>query len=277
VKEKSMSETRKATALILAASRLGPQEVVAQSQNVSHKCLITLDGMVMLERVVREIKAAKDIGRIFVSIESPDIIDSVPALKVMHETGEIQFVQSRENLFLSVTGAAKDIDDPFPLIITTADNALHTTEMVDYFCNEIFTINPDAAIAMTPASVILEAYPEGKRAFHTLKDGGWSSCNLYALMTEKALASTQAFEGGGQFGKNPQRILKAFGFIFMVLYKYKLATSTTMGKRLSKRWGIDLKLIRMPYADAPIDVDNPGDVALTEKILKARRAAAGQQ
>jgi len=266
-----MSEPKKLTVLILAASRLGSEDVVAQSQNVSHKCLITLDDMVMLERVVREVKAVKSIGRIFISIENEDLIDSVPALKEMHESGEIQYVRSRENLFLSVMGAAEDIDNPFPLVITTADNALHTTEMVNHFCNELSSIKPDAAIALTPASVILEAYPEGKRAFHNLKDGGWSSCNLYALMTEKALGATKAFEGGGQFGKNPQRILKAFGFIFMVLYKYRLATSATMGKRLSKRWGIDLKLIRMPYADAPIDVDNLGDIALTEKILKARR------
>jgi hypothetical protein len=61
----------------------------------------------------------------------------------------------------------------------------------------------------------------------------------------------------------------------MVCYKYKLATSATIGKLLSRRWGINLKLIRMPYADAPIDVDNPGDVKLTEKILKARRGAIG--
>ena len=85
-----MSETRKATALILAASRLGPQDIVAQSQNVSHKCLITLDGMVMLERVVGEVKKAKDIDRIFVSIEKEELIDSVPALKEMREKGEIQ-------------------------------------------------------------------------------------------------------------------------------------------------------------------------------------------
>ena len=270
-----MLESQKISVLVLAASRLGAEDVVAKSQNVSHKCLITLDGMIMLERVVKEIKAAKNVGRIFISIENDERAGSVPALTEMRQTGEIQFVQSRENLYLSVMGAAKDIDKPFPLLITTADNALHTTEMVDYFCKETFALNPDAAIALTPASVILDAYPEGKRAFHHLKDGGWSSCNLYALMTEKALASTKAFEGGGQFGKNPHRILKAFGFIFMILYKYKLATSATIGKRLSRRWGIDLKLIPMPYADAPIDVDNLGDVELTKKILKARRATLG--
>jgi hypothetical protein len=229
--------------------------------------------MIMLERVVREVKKAEDIGRIFISMENEELLDSVPALRQMRENGEIQFVQSRENLFLSVMGAAEDIDQPFPLLITTADNALHTTEMLDYFSREFFRSKPDAAVAMTPVSVILGAYPEGKRAFYNIKGGGWSSCNLFAMMSDKALVTTKSFEGGGQFGKNPQRVLKAFGFVFAVLYKYKLATIDTLFKRLSKRWGLNMKLIEMPYADAPIDVDNMGDVVLTEKILKARRSA----
>jgi len=269
-----MSETKKVSALILAASRLGAEDVVAKTQNISHKCLITLDGMIMLERVVREVKAAKIIDRIFISMESEELLDSVPALREMRARGEIQFVQSNKNLFLSVMDAAKDIDNAFPLVITTGDNALHTTEMIDHFCKEMFAGNPDAAIAMTPTTVILDAYPEGKRAFYYIKGGNWSGCNLYALMTEKALVATKSFEGGGQFGKNPQRILKAFGFVFMVLYKYRLATIDTLFKRMSRRWGIDLKLVRMPYADAPIDVDNAGDVVLAEKILRARRGAA---
>ena len=268
-----MVESKKISVLILAASRLGAEDIVARSQNVSHKCLITLDGMIMLERVVKEIKAARNVGRIYISIENRELLASVPVVREMLDKGEVQFVQSRENLYLSVMGAAEDLGNPFPLIITTADNALHTTEMIDYFCNEVLTLTPDAAIALTPAAVILEAYPEGKRAFYRLKDEDWSACNLYALMTEKALTATKAFEGGGQFGKNPQRILKAFGFVFMILYRFKLATITTLGKRLSRRWGIDLKLIAMPFADAPIDVDNLGDVELTKKILKARRTA----
>ncbi len=125
-----MSETKKVTALILAASRLGAEDVVAKTQNISHKCLITLDGMIMLERVVREVKAAKNIDRIFISMESEELLDSVPALREMRARGEIQFVQSNKNLFLSVMDAAKDIDNAFPLVITTGDNALHTTEMI---------------------------------------------------------------------------------------------------------------------------------------------------
>ena len=87
-----MSNQKEATALILAASRRGPEDSVAELQNVSHKCLVVIDGMVMLERVVREIKASDYIDRIFVSIESRDILESVPALKEMLKKGEIHFL-----------------------------------------------------------------------------------------------------------------------------------------------------------------------------------------
>ena len=267
-----MGIKQKATALILAASRRGADDSVAQIQKLSHKCLVVIDDMVMLERVIREIKASDNIDRVFISIESRDILESVPALKEMLAAGEIQYLPSADNLYLSVKVAAEQIENPWPLVITTGDNALHTTEMVDHFCNDIFSSTIDTAVAMTPSHVILDAYPDGKRAFHELKGSGWSSCNLYGLMNQKALTSAKVFEGGGQFGKRPKRILIAFGLWFMILYKFKLATIDQLARLLSRRWNMTLRVVRMPYADAPIDVDNPADFTRTESILQARRA-----
>lgn len=261
------------TALILAASRKGPEDAVAQLQGVSHKCLVEIDGMIMLERVVREIQGSNDIGRIFVSIEREDLLKATPYLASAFDAGDIQFIPSQDNLFLSVTHAAESIDSAYPLLISTGDNALHTSEMVDLFCNELKATQKDALVAMTPAEVILKAYPDGKRAFHELKDGGWSSCNMYGLKTSKSLTAAKAFETGGQFGKRPQRIAKAFGLAFMLKYKFKLTTLDGLADHLSRRWNLKLGAVRMPYADAPIDVDNPGDFERTELILKARRAA----
>jgi len=271
-----MDKKTKVTALILAASRRGAQDPVAQIQNLSHKCLVVIDGMVMLERVVREVLAAQAVDRVFVSIESRDILESVPALKSMLDSGEINYLPSADNIYLSIAMTAEAIDSPWPLIVTTGDNALHTSDMIDHFCGQLFEDPVDAAIAMTPADVILKAYPDGKRAFHELKDGGWSSCNLYAVMNEKAIMTTKVFEGGGQFGKKPRRILAAFGLWFMLLYKFKLASIQQLADLLAKRWKMAIKIVQMPYADAPIDVDNPGDFERTETILQARRAASQQ-
>ena len=261
----------KITALILAASRKGAEDEVAKLNNVSHKCLSPVLGTIMLERVVNAIRAGKYIDRIFISIESAEIIDRAPALKAMLADGTIQFVPSADNLFSSIQDAVEAIDAPFPLLISTGDNALHTTEMVDYFCDELISNDSDASVGMTPAQTILDAYPDGKRAFHELKGGGWSSCNLYGLKDNKALLAAKAFETGGQFGKQPSRLRKAFGLGFFLKYKLKLATLDGLAGHLSRRWKLKLAPLQMPFADAPIDIDNVGDFHRTERILRERQ------
>ncbi len=267
-----MTQQPKMNALILAASRKGAEDAVAKTQNVSHKCLIDLDGTVMLQRVVEALIESGQCKRIIVTIEQRELIESVPKLNQLLADGTIEYLPSEDNLFASVSAAAQ-LDDPWPLMITTGDNPLHTPEMLQHFCAELQRVKPDVAVAMTPADVILKAYPDGKRAFHNLKDGGWSSCNLYALMNSEALKTAKAFEGGGQFGKRPSRLLKAFGLGFVILYKFKLATLAQLAQRLSRRWNLNIQAITMPFADAPIDVDNPGDMVRTVAILKKRRGA----
>ncbi|MEP1420908.1 MAG: hypothetical protein ABJK59_03955, partial [Erythrobacter sp.] len=212
-------------------------------------------------------------GDIYVSIESEELMRSVPYLSDMMDAGRLKFVAAGENLFASIEQAVASIPNPYPMAVSTGDNALHTSEMFDHFCAEVLASGAQAAVAMTPASTILEAYPDGKRAFHELKDGGWSSCNLYAVTSPEALNAAQVFKTGGQFGKQPSRILKAFGLRFMLMYKFSLATIDGMARYLSKRWNVSMSVVRMPFADAPIDVDNPGDFTRTEGILKKRRGA----
>lgn len=262
------------TVLVLAASRAGPQDAVAQLQGLSHKCLVEIDGEIMLARVVREIAQSAHAGNIYVSIESEELMRCVPYLAAMMDEGRLHFIAAGENLFASIEQAAANIPDPYPMVVSTGDNALHTSEMFDHFCSQTLASGAEVAVAMTPAATILEAYPDGKRAFHELKDGGWSSCNLYAVTSPKALTAAKVFETGGQFGKQPRRILKAFGLRFMLMYKFSLTTIDGMARYLANRWKVSVQVVRMPFADAPIDVDNPGDFTRTEGILKSRRESA---
>jgi len=264
---------KKFTALILAASRKGKEDEVAKLQGVSHKCLAEVDGTVMLERVINAIAQSDHVERIFVSIESEAILREAPVLAAMLDAGAIHFLPSADNLFASIEQGVGAIEDPYPLMISTGDNALHTSEYINHFCEGCLATEGDGFAGFTPAQTILDAYPDGKRAFHELKDGGWSSCNLYGLKNDKALRAAKAFETGGQFGKQPRRLLKATGLGFVIKYRFKLATLQELAEHLSRRWKLTLSTIPMPFADAPIDVDNVVDFHRTERILKKRRTA----
>lgn len=256
------------TALVLAASRKGPGDAVAQIQNKSHKCLISLNGTAMIERVIQAVVDTKAVTRVFISIEDPEVLREVPKVAAWLDSGVIVPVKSEGNLAESLFSAVKEIPDPYPLIVTAGDNALHTPEMLEHFCGEVSKSDADAFIAMTQAQLILDKYPEGARAFHRLKDGAYSSCNLYAVTSDKGVNGAKPFATGGQFGKKPLRIAKGFGVLSLILYKLQWLTLDGVAKRISKAIKAKTDAVLMPWAEGPIDVDNPKDYALVTKILK---------
>jgi len=63
-----MADTRY-TALVLAATRGGPRDPLAQAGGVSHKAFIDLAGTPMLRRVVEGVIDSGRVGHVIVSIE----------------------------------------------------------------------------------------------------------------------------------------------------------------------------------------------------------------
>jgi MobA-like NTP transferase domain len=265
-----MTDTRY-TALVLAASR-GNLDPLAQAGGVSHKCFIDIAGQPMLRRVVEAVMASGRFRRIVVGIEADSIAEAKTILAPLPGADAIDYVASRETIGASVAAVATE--DMLPLVITTGDNALHTAEMVRYFCDSLDGLAEDGALGLTPAEAVLAEYPEGDRAFHRFRDGAFSSCNLYALLTPRALAAPRVFNSGGQFGKKPKRLIGAFGLWAFLLYKSRLFTLRTVLNALSRAIGLRTAPVVMPFAEGPIDVDRMQDWQLANRIVAARETGA---
>ena len=255
--------------LVLAASR-GNLDPLAQAGGVSHKCFIDIAGQPMLRRVVEAVMDSGRIGRTIVAIEPDSIEEARRILADLPRAAEIEYVASRENIGASVAAVADE--SMLPLVITTGDNALHTAEMVRFFCDALDGVTADGALGLTPASYILEKYPEGNRAFHRFRDGAFSSCNIYALLTPRSLNGPRVFNSGGQFGKKPKRLIGAFGLFAFLLYKSRLFTLRTVLRALSRTVGLRTAPILMPFAEGPIDVDRMQDWELANRIVRARES-----
>jgi len=264
-----MSDTRY-TALVLAASR-GNLDPLAQAGGVSHKCFIDIAGEPMLRRVVGAVMASGRVGRTIVAIEPGSAAEARAILATLPGAETITYVDSRETIGATVSAVATPA--LLPLIVTTGDNALHTAEMIRFFCDALDRVSADGALGLTPASCVLEKYPEGNRAFHRFRDGAFSSCNLYALLTPRALEAPRIFNSGGQFGKKPRRLIGAFGLFAFLLYKSRLFRLSTVLNALSRTIGVRTAPILMPFAEGPIDVDRQVDWDLANRIVAAREAA----
>ncbi len=257
-------------ALVLAASRKGINDEVAKLQNKSHKCIVELNGIPMIERVINTLIKSNEFNKIFVSIDNIELLNQIENIKLWIKEKKIHVIASRNNLSNSILSAVKEIPSPYPLVITAGDNALHTPEMISFFCSQIRETNFDAYIAMTRAELIINKYPEGARAFHRLKDDEYSSCNLYAVKNDKGINGAKPFASGGQFGKKPMRIARAFGITSLIMYKLKMLSLDDVASRISRAIKAQVNCVIMPWAEGPIDVDNVQDFKLVNKILKEK-------
>ncbi|MFC2952582.1 NTP transferase domain-containing protein [Marinicaulis aureus] len=264
-----MTEPR-CTALVLAASR-GSLDPLAQAGGVSHKCFIDIAGQPMLRRVVGAVLESGRAKRTIVLIEQESIEEAKAILAGLPGAEHITYMPSQDNIGSSVAAVAAP--DMLPLVITTGDNALHTGEMFGFFCDALDGLTDDVAVGLTPATYVLEKYPDGNRAFHRFRDGAYSSCNLYAILTPHGIEGAQVFKSGGQFGKKPRRLIGAFGLFAFLLYRSRLFTLRTVLQTLSRGIGVRTAPVLMPYAEGPIDVDRPVDWELSNRIIAAREAA----
>ncbi len=259
-------------AVVMAAQRVGVVNELAADAGVSHKCLIEMDGKKLIEHVLDCLDASPEVDRVTVSVDDVSVLDGVPAFTRMQEQGKARAVEAATDLFASFL-VAMEGGNRYPTLVTTADNVLLTPGMVKHFCTEIETTNARAAIAVTEKDVLLNVYPDGQRRFHKFADNEYSNCNLYAIVDKETSDLARVFQTGGQFAKSLARVLKAFGLWNAIAYRFSLYSLDKGMQRLSRKFKTQLVAVRMPFPEAPIDVDNFRSKKLANEILQARRAA----
>ncbi|MGD9294992.1 MAG: NTP transferase domain-containing protein [Roseobacter sp.] len=258
------------SALVLAGSR-GPDCPVAALGKVSHKALVPIAGIPMIERVVATLAASQEFARILVSIEDPDLLGSVPGLKAHIDSGLLSAIRANATPALSTLdgfdelGAGRD----GMILMTTADNCLLTPEILGYFLNAL-TAGADVTAAVARTDMVKAAYPEARRTRMRFRDGGQGGCNLFALQTENAGNIIAFWRKIEQNRKSPLTMLRQLGVATALRYVLNRLTLAQALEKLGRRTRTQLATVDMPFAEAAIDVDSPEDFYLAEKILRAR-------
>ena len=259
------------TILILAGKRDGRLDPLAEAHGVSHKAVVPIRGKPLIQWVLEAAEQAWPDAPILVSIHDPAVIDGLPIVQRLTEAGRLRIVEAGPGIVDSVHMAAGTGNEHFPLIITTGDNVLATAESLRELHEAGLASGADAAAALTTREAIFAAHPEGQRRFYEFSDVAISNCNAYWLAGRKGLAAAEAFRGGGQFSKRKGAIVKAFGLINLIRFRFRLATLDGTMRAISRRFGV--KVIAHLYADGAyaVDVDNERTYKIAETLLAARK------
>ena len=252
------------TALILAGNRAGRTDPMAAAAGISHKALLPVGGTPMILHVIRALRACPAVSRIVVSTERADILASLP------EARTVLVRPSAASPSRSVSACVEEFG--MPLLVTTADNALLTSEILQSFLSRV-PDEADAAAAVARSEVIRAAYPDTSRTWIRMRDGNFSGCNLFLLRTPDASRAVDFWQRLEQQRKSPLAMARTIGPSALFRYAFKTLTMTAAVRLLDLRTGARLAVVELPFADAAVDVDKPADLLLVDKVFADRKAA----
>ena len=250
---------------MLAGQRPGENDF-ARANGVPAKALIPVAGEPMLGRVTRTLLAARSVKRIVILAQ-----DAASLLQ-----GDLAWIKAEERISTaeagfgistSIRAVAGSDAAPWPVLIATADHALLTPEMVEHF---LARAKGDAAFATVERGVVEAAYPETRRTWIKFADGHFTGANLFALNNPNARKGLDIWANVEQDRKKALKLVRFFGPMLALR-----ALTRTIGlegalKLVGRKAGIDARAVRLPFAEAAIDVDKPADLSLVEKILEGR-------
>jgi hypothetical protein len=222
--------------------------------------------------VVRALREAGGVERIHVSIEAPEALRAVDELALGIDRGTLVVHAAQGSPSRSVLAVLEQLPDE-PFLVTTADHALLTPEMVRHFWASAEAGGADLAIGFVAASLMQRVHPGTPRTWLRLRDEAWSGANLFAFRTARSREVARFWVRAERFRKQPWRLVAAIGPGLLLGYALGRLDLDAALARASRRIGARVRAVSMPMAEAAIDVDRESDLVLASRILAAREPA----
>jgi GTP:adenosylcobinamide-phosphate guanylyltransferase len=244
------------SALILAGTRPGNVDPVAAAEGVSHKALVQVGGLTMLERVAGAVRGAGAV-RVAVSAADPAVVAEAWRLG-------LDVVPPEAGPSASVAAALRALGTP--LLVTTADHALLEPEWIKKFCADV-PAGSDVAVLLARRDVVEAAVPDTRRTWLRFADGHWSGCNLFLLRTPDAGRAIALWSMVEADRKRPWRIVGRLGPGLLARYLLGRLTLTHAVARLGALADVRAAAVASRDGLAAVDVDKVEDLALVRRLV----------
>lgn len=263
-------------AIVMAADR-NADDPVAKAAGVACKALTPVAGIPMVLRVLNALEESQQVGPRLLCGPPRPLLEQAEVLKSGVDAGDYGWTASRESPSASAAAAMEQIPDSYAVLLTTADHALLSCQIIDYFCAQARAADVDLVVALAPHELVATTYPGMQRTRLRFSDRDFCSCNLFAFMTSRSRTITGLWRNVESQRKHPWRVIGILGW--WPVFKYLLGCLSLQEalERLSCRLDMKIGVVIMPFADAAVDVDSENDWRLVQQIVaeKERPRANG--
>jgi GTP:adenosylcobinamide-phosphate guanylyltransferase len=251
--------------VILAGERVGGN-VLAQHFGEHAGVLVEVAGTACIVRAVAALLSSQSIDGGLISGPDPATRATSPVMRAILEQTNLKWLPPADGPAESALAALAELPAR-PVLLTAADHALLTPEIVDGFCNLALTRDADFVVGFVPYEVVRDAFPESKRTVLKFADGQYCGSNLYLIRTPEGERLLELWQAIQQHRKRPWRIATAIGLGTLLAYLTRRLTLRRALEVIGERAGCRVDYVEILEPRAAVDVDSIADHALAERIL----------
>ncbi len=259
------------TAIVLAGDRSKADALIDHS-DAPCKALIDIDGTPMVRRVLSALSQSRVVQKVMLAGPKGTEVDTDAPLRQMIDSGDILWREPEASPSTSAYHAMQALDPEEPVLLTTADHPLLTAEIVDAFGRQSLADDVDVTVGLAPHALVTEAYPGIKKTVLRFSDGDFCGCNLFAFLTPEGRRAASFWRKIEQQRKKPLVVIGLLGWWAVIRYRLGMLPLEEALAKLSKRLGLRMRAVILPYANASIDVDSIADLMLVKGSLEQAAA-----
>jgi CTP:molybdopterin cytidylyltransferase MocA len=265
------SSTSLFEAIVLAADRTA-SDPVALAAGAPCKALAPVDGRPMLLRVLDALSAAQEVGNCTLCGPAAEHCEGVPELRQKIAAGALRWLPHQATPSTSALAALQRLPAEAPVLLTTADHALLSPSVVDYFCRQARASGCDVVAGLAPHALVVDRFPGMRRTRTRFSDGPYCGCNLYAFLSAESRVAAEVWRRVEHQRKRPLKMIGELGWRTALRYVMGLLSLPDALRRISRRMGIRAGAVILPFPEAAVDVDSVEDWRFAQAIASRREA-----
>lgn len=251
------------TAIVLAGDRSKADSLISHTK-VGSKAMIDIDGVPMVRRVLNALRSSRVVNKIVLSGPEDTEVAKDDQLAQWVKSSEVIWSAPGISPSTSAYQAMQALGPEEAVLLTTADHPLLTGEIVDAFGRQSLADDVDVVVGLAPHALVLEAYPGIKKTVLHFSDGDFCGCNLFAFVTPEGRRAARFWRRIEQERKKPMVVIGLLGWWAVIRYRLGMLSLEEALAKLSKRLGLRMRAVILPYANAAIDVDSVADLILVK-------------
>jgi GTP:adenosylcobinamide-phosphate guanylyltransferase len=251
------------TAVALAGGRLEP-DFVAAGHSVANKAYLPLHGVLMLERVLGSLRAAKSIGHIR-CVTPREAFDSAFGARGSALADEV--VAPGDGLIDSLINGLRGLPSDQRVLIVATDIPLARAGHYDAFVSRAAGDQWDVSYGYVRRDAHMAKYPAVRHTWARLRDGTICGSGVTAIRAGSMDGLAALLRRIAAARKSPLRLASIFSAALVFRYVFGLLTLAGVERRASELSGLRCRGVDCEYPELAVNVDRVADLGAVERIL----------